>query len=336
MITYFCMFFVVAFLGALCLYKAGVLEKNEHFFDITSTTAMRGFWCLVVILVHVPVAYGNKVQDLISSFGYIGVTFFFMTSGYGLKVGFLKNGSIKKFWRRRLPKLLIPMFWVNVISFLSTGIIEKRYNYLKLVTITGWVQWLLICYFVFWLFYRLEFIKYKDTGIILTLVIFSSIVFITGKFITSTTWVTEIYGFIWGILLANHKSFFERKALIFWKRKVIGLFFLSGIVGVLYIKYKHLFFVGNYLIKIALGFIILLFILQLVTRIQVGNSVANFIGKISYEVYLIHSIIFYIIESLIPHIESGEFIVIAIICTIVMAFIVNAISKKCFTLLNNR
>lgn len=57
------------------------------FFNLTNTTAMRGFWCIIVILVHIPAVYQNRIQDLMGSFAYIGVTFFFMTSAYGLKVG---------------------------------------------------------------------------------------------------------------------------------------------------------------------------------------------------------------------------------------------------------
>lgn len=72
------------------------------------------------------------------SFAYIGVTFFFMTSAYGLKVGAKKNpDSTKVFWRRRLPKLLIPMFLVNVLTMvmhlieckdISPGIAENNRN----------------------------------------------------------------------------------------------------------------------------------------------------------------------------------------------------------------
>ena len=118
--TYAIMGLVLLFMAFILIYKAKLTKDTSHFFNLTNTTAMRGFWCIIVILVHIPAVYQNRIQDLMGSFAYIGVTFFFMTSAYGLKVGAKKNpDSTKVFWRRRLPKLLIPMFLVNVLTIYS-------------------------------------------------------------------------------------------------------------------------------------------------------------------------------------------------------------------------
>lgn len=110
---------------------------------LTNTTAMRGFWCIIVILVHIPAVYQNRIQDLMGSFAYIGVTFFFMTSAYGLKVGAKKNpDSTKVFWRRRLPKLLIPMFLVNVLTMVMHLIECKDISPLDLLSVNMWVAFI--------------------------------------------------------------------------------------------------------------------------------------------------------------------------------------------------
>lgn len=133
------------------------------FFNLTNTTAMRGFWCIIVILVHIPAVYQNRIQDLMGSFAYIGVTFFFMTSAYGLKVGAKKNpDSTKVFWRRRLPKLLIPMFLVNVLTMVMHLIECKDISPLDLLSVNMWVVWLLACYAIYWavnIFVDMEGIK---------------------------------------------------------------------------------------------------------------------------------------------------------------------------------
>lgn len=100
-----------------------ITKDTSHFFNLTNTTAMRGFWCIIVILVHIPAVYQNRIQDLMGSFAYIGVTFFFMTSAYGLKVGAKKNpDSTKVFWRRRLPKLLMACaLIIQLRNFLETA-----------------------------------------------------------------------------------------------------------------------------------------------------------------------------------------------------------------------
>lgn len=78
-------------MGILVLALAGITlwgikyDPNKNsFMSIEDTTFLRGFWCIIVVLVHVPEAYQNGIQDMLGSFAYIGVTFFFMTSAYGL------------------------------------------------------------------------------------------------------------------------------------------------------------------------------------------------------------------------------------------------------------
>lgn len=44
--------------------------------SLEDTTFLKGFWCIIVVLVHVPVAYQNRIQDILGSFAYVGVTFF--------------------------------------------------------------------------------------------------------------------------------------------------------------------------------------------------------------------------------------------------------------------
>ena len=86
MITYGIMTFILLFLAGLLLVGAEYKPDSKHFFDIDNTNALRGFWCLIVVLVHIPAVYQNPIQDMIGSFAYIGVTFFFMTSAYGLRL----------------------------------------------------------------------------------------------------------------------------------------------------------------------------------------------------------------------------------------------------------
>ena len=95
-----------------CIFLVSILivgskkQEDNHFFDKENINALRGFWCLIVVLVHMPLLYQKKIQDMIGSFAYIGVTFFFMTSAYGLRFQIENNPEkINTFWQNRLPKL---------------------------------------------------------------------------------------------------------------------------------------------------------------------------------------------------------------------------------------
>lgn len=330
MLTLACMLLIVAFLGFIIIFidRKG---KNGSFFDLENTNCMRGFWCLIVLLVHIPAQYQNSIQNVIGSFAYIGVTFFFMTSSYGLTLGAIKD--IEKvrqgFWKRRLGKLLLPMVIVNIARVTAEAVCLKSFTWWKLFAITGFVRQILFFYFIFWIVICIlpEKISFDIKCVILyiSVVLFSVVIYFwktNGIF----GWPVESFGFAYGLLLARKKEIFlklsKKKAWIF-----AGIFCgLSLIVGVTYLKFKSIVFLGDYLIKTILGISILCFMLFLNSRISIGNCVSRFLGKISYEVYLIHDVIFIVLAALPLTLNSGVFVLCSIIFTIVFSFVVNKLS----------
>lgn len=340
---------ILCFFAFILLFKSEYCQNgNSQFFDIHTSGAMRGFWCLIVILVHIPPQYQNTIQDMIGSFGYIGVTFFFMTSAYGLSITLHKRpDSIATFWKTRLPKLLIPNWTANIffslvfiILFLLYAIliqyeldviqlIRSELNILYLIEIDGWILWLLGCYFIFWFCHK--FIPEKHRIIMICVAIFGgSISLYIARFILTDNpggWCTESIGFIWGILLAEKydviKEYFTEK----WPVKVILSCCISLIIGLLYLKFKTVVFWGAYLLKIILGVSILCFILILNCKIKIGNSIVKYLGKVSFEVYLIHGYVFAVTAFIFPQITSGPFIIISMALTIFFASVVHKLSQ---------
>ena len=323
-------------MAAIVLFFAGTLligielkSDNEHFFDKQNSNAMRGFWCLTVILVHVPIAYQNRIQDMLGSFAYIGVTFFFMTSAYGLKLEIEKKpGNIKTFWRRRLPKLLIPCIFVNIVGIMIDIVKGKEISAISLIYIDCWVRWLLVCYLIFWIAQR--FCAECANIIICVLVIFFSItVYVCKGWINQTTWCPEVFGFVWGILFKRTKDEFTNWINRAWGMKCAMLFVIVGLLGVAYLKLKPVVFFGDYLLKTLLGLAIITFMLALNSHIKLGNRVNQFLGGISFEVYLLHGIVFGLIIYLMAETSSGVFIVSGILVTIVLSVIVHKVNRLC-------
>ncbi len=318
----------------IVLFLAGVLGfrdkkgKTAEFFDQDTSLAMRGFWCLIVVLVHIPyepVNYTNTIQDLIGSFAYIGVTFFFMTSGFGLTLAAIKRPDpfIKGFWSKRLIKLLIPMAIVNTLVILAKFIAERSFDPWDIVHINGWVRILLIFYFIVWAVHRFAPSKWavqtKSFIVIGVVIILSlTIYFFNGLYLFG--WPTELYGCIYGILMALLKDKFKEFALKFWWLKAICCLLLSGILGIAYIHLKWISFFGEYLLKILLSSAILSFVFILNAKISIGNPVSRFLGSISYEVYLSHSVAFILLETLPLRLSSGLFILCALGITVLLSF----------------
>lgn len=315
------------------LWKAELDCNKNSFMSMEDTKFLRGFWCLIVVLVHVPSMYQNTIQDMLGSFAYIGVTFFFMTSSYGLKYSIKKKPDyMRNFWKRRIPAILIPALIANAIGVLIGALEGNKISLLSFLNINNWVKVLLLYYFSFWIIYHvlIKFVKkrgiWQDVLMCAIVIIFSLVDRLTVFKITSI-WIVEPLGFAYGIIASNHEEqiieWFEKN----WGIKSIVLMVLSGVLGVAYLKLKPIAFWGDYCLKIVLGMAITSFIFIVLSKIRAGNSINGFLGNISYEVYLMHGTAFRLI-AMLGKINSGVYICSAIFLTIVLSFLLNKMCRR--------
>lgn len=332
------------FFVLLCciVYKAKIYpDTNPNFFDVENTNALRGLWSIIVIMVHIPAAYGNIIQDAAGSFANVGVTFFFMLSGYGLTASLQHRGALQKnFWKRRLLKLLIPQLLLNIASVLLFHLLfGDKIQFLSIVWISRWLTWLLVCYLIFWSMHKLipDF-KWANAAIAILIVAFSVAQYCLKYFgvIEATIWSTEIYGFLWGIILAAFYPQIKHLANRHWLLKTVLICIAAILMGITYLKYKTIVFWGDYLLRIALACVIIIFLLLLNMRISVGNRALRLLGSISFELYLSHTAVINAIERGIPAARSGLFILMVLIGASIMSAFVHAISAYVFRKINLR
>ncbi len=329
--TYVFMGLLVLFIAVSTLWGVKYSPKKNSFMTVDDTSFLRGFWCIIVVLVHVPVEYQNRIQDMMGSFAYIGVTFFFMTSAYGLKWSMEhKPGYMDHFWARRLPHILLPAIIANVFEVAMKSLIGNDYSWYSYVDINGWVKVLLLNYFVFWLVYKIApmFIKgkhWQDWTMCLIVLCFSLIDYFTDFKVTSK-WVVEPLGFAYGILAAKYADRIKAVIRERWFVKSICLMVLSAVTGVAYLKFKTVHIWGDYLLKIALGIMITAFMYELISNLKVGNKINRFIGSISYEVYIMHRGVFALMIFVFGYtLNSGLYVVASVILTLILAFILKMV-----------
>lgn len=326
---------ILLFLAALLLIGAKYRPDGAHVFSRENSGAMRGFWCLIVVLVHVPAAYQNRIQDMLGSFAYVGVTFFFMTSAYGLRLAAVKRPeSLGRFWRNRLPKLLVPCVITNAIGMALRALCGSEVDLGMLVRINGWVCWLLVCYFLFWLCCRFLPVSRRDWAVCGLVTIFSLAVYLSKP--QTTTWCPEVLGFAWGILLGRWMDRFRIWLSRGWAAKIAALCLLSAGLGVAYLRCKGIPFWGDYVLKIVLGMVILGFLLALNGRISIGNPVSRGLGAISFEVYLLHGAVFFALESAFPELNSGVFILVSLIFTVLLSLAAQRLGSRILTPFYNK
>ena len=322
------MMIVILFLIEILLKNVKLRKNKSDFFDKETTNSLRGFWSIVILLVHVPPVYQNRIQDMIGSFAYIGVTFFFMTSAYGVTFCETKIEE-KDFWKKRILKILVPCIVSNCIYVIFKMIREKNFLVIEIFRINLWVQWLLFCYFILWLNNKFISKKHRDLVTYIIIILVSLGIYFLKKVnvINQVTWCTEIYGFIYGILMVKYRKDLVEILSSKWRKKTVIICFLAIIIGIGYLKYKGIVFLGDYLLKILLGIIILLYMIILNINIKIGNKLNKFLGDISYEIYLIHGITFIILSNIYPNSGSGMFIIFSIIITIILSKICKMVSE---------
>lgn len=325
---------IVIVLASIILMKISYNQQNNRFFDKENTNAMRGFWSLIIILVHIPVVYQNQIQDMLGSFAYIGVTFFFMTSAYGLKISLENSQNKLMFWKRRLIKILIPCITTNIVSMIISNITKGKVSLSDIVHINDWVKWLLVCYVIFEIVNILVPEEKGDKYVCLGVLGFSLIIYISkmiGIF-ESTVWCSEIFGFVWGIIFASKKEEIYNWINEKWQKKVILGFIGTLMMGIFYLKFKSMLFIGDYVLKIILGLVIIFFVLILNTRINLNNRIGKVLGKISYETYLLQWTMIPLVGCLGLK-ESGIYILILYVSIILVAYVINRVDKKIFEML---
>ena len=149
--------------AALFLYGVKADREGTFFMSKDFTTTMNGLAAIVVVFVHFPTEYQNKLQDLVGSFAYVAVTVFFLFSAYGMLLSVDRNERyLKTFWINRIAGLVVPNWMVNfalaAIIFLFASKSVEMDNVFQLNTYV----WVLLGYCV--VFYLVELMSKRYKG----------------------------------------------------------------------------------------------------------------------------------------------------------------------------
>lgn len=321
---------VLIVFGIVALWGTKRETGTSGFFSKDYTTFLKGVAAIVVVFVHFPTEYANPLQDLTGSFAYVGVTVFFLVSAYGMCNSVYSNAKyLSTFWRNRLVSLLIPNLLINIV-FYSADWLAGMHPLLKMLyDINYYVVILLEFCLVFYLvmLFRDRFKTPAIAEYILIGIVTASAVY---RYFTDHVipqgWCYERMGLVWGILLYRH-----RDKLLLWCRtrrvsKIIVFVAVSGILGVLYLKYKLVWFWGGFLLKIVLA-LALIVLITLMTYDRKFNRAILSLGDNSYEIYLSHGFVMLILAYLAPGLPGGVFIAATLAATLIISYATHRLAK---------
>lgn len=334
--TIIIMMIIMVLFAWIMIYGITKKSDNELLFDKNDTLYLKGLWAIIIILVHIPSNQQNIIQDIIGSFAYIGVTFFFLASAYGLKYNSDKKKEyLSNFFNKRIIKIIIPMFIVNMILIMINLFVLKSYTFGVFSLINEWVLRLIFAYIVFWFFHEKKFKnnnKKADLYTSIAICMYSLLGCIPIPIFGSIfKWNVEIIGFVFGIYFYNNNNLIKSNKL-----SMLFSIVLSIIFGISYIKFKTIPLFGSYILRTVLSVTMNYLSFQIIKVFRLGNFINNYIGKISYELYLCHPGIILILNELFPTINSGFFIFLVLLVSIAFASIIHMIDSRLFLLLNNK
>lgn len=363
---------VLTFWGAQ-IYKS---ETSPTFLTLEQSKMIQGASCLCIILHHLVQAvtgYGVRSIGLTTVFNYIGFYFtaiFFFFSGYGLLTSHLqKEDYLNKFLQKRLPKVLIPFWIVNLILVAisiigygdrkSTGIVLREIFGLRLINSNGWfIVEIILFYLAFFILFSL--IKKKDIalGILCVFVLFViRFAFFRGhdlegnkiSYFRGEWWYNSTVVFIFGLLYAR----FREKIDLFCQKfyyALLALFAALSIAGIHFSTFAVKRY-GYYHTNLAYGYrealytlvvqsisclFFTMFVLLLNMRIRLTNRVIKYVGSISLTLFLVHG---YLVNRILSNVRMSDFVrflvvfIVSIACAAMISPLSNALVKRTIDIL---
>ena len=323
-------FFIIIF--SLILFFCGILSKERHLktdmLSIDHTNTAKGIACVMIVIHHIA---GIEGLNIFSPFGGIGVCIFLICSGYGLSISYKKHG-LKDFIIKRFFRILIPFLVVNVITYIYLFSTSKDYLILTNTYIFWYVYYIIVVYIIFYIIYKF-FYKYRILLINIAIALYSEL---KGYPVT----IQQIFSFSMGILIFEYSN---KLILIDNNKCKVFIGFSLIILSVAFLLLKNIFKIynNNYLINVsnclmiifgAVGIIILSYFLLKKKYISLA---LKFIGKLSYEVYLVHLILLKLFKEIrfTPFVSVCYILAFIIISKLIFEFS-NYVSKAVFRLYN--
>lgn len=275
-------------------------NKKNNWMDRNFTMAIKGFSILTVVWAHTGAGLGIGGIQFIAG---VGVSLFLICSGYGLELSYEKNG-LKDFWKKKILKVCIPFWIVELIGLIISGKwnLERYFLdmlFIKPATAYGWFMgYIVVCYILFF-FVQILSDKFKLINNKKLLMIFG----VFGVwFLVESLWFADsdmpflkarqMFSFPFGMLIAVNKEEIIKskqitKSLIIICGLLIGLFFM-GVTQIQYIKDLPYLLSNIMSLFTVLPISVSVLIIGLMFTRLTQNFEFSFIGKISYEVYLVH------------------------------------------------
>ncbi len=297
-------FFIIFIIASFFTLTRG---KNTTFLEFYETNQIKGISIFLIVIGHLWVHVSAEKAAVILSGE--GVSLFLILSGFGLtRSNITKPYSVKSFFLKRLSKLFVAYWIVTVLILILDFYLLDRTYQLKDICLTfmginisettkqiDYARWF-ITFIIFWYLIFILSAKVRYGRYFLPIIFVSScFIFVFDYYVSHFGWY-QIFSFFTGCFMGRHLE--SIKTIILKKSFIIGLAGLTGIIAVLLLNlYVSIFlrdslpYIISLLFEEAKSIIFSLSIISVVFYVGTWGIMSHFLnllGKISYELYLIH------------------------------------------------
>ena len=320
-----------------------LLPINNDYLGVKSTTGVKGFLAIGIIFHHL--SQWVTTGEEFSNFGYMGtyiVSVFFFLSGYGLYVqNGRKENYLDNFLVKRLSKVLIPFIVISSIYLIyrrMNGQVLSSVYFIDLfkkgstVIYNGWFVDIIILMYIFF-YISFTVFSNKKIAILVNTVFIIFYIVLAIKLEYGFWWYDSSLPFVLGLIWAKNKKYIDE---ILNKYYFIILVCITGLLFTFH-QYsfilKKLNLVDSYSYVLAANIdniIFTIFFVLTMRKIDFSNSRLLFLGKISFELYMIHGLVMSIFGKyfVTSRINDVIFTILVLIVSIFLAWLINVIIKK--------
>ena len=320
-----------------------LLPINNDYLGVKSTTGVKGFLAIGIIFHHL--SQWVTTGEEFSNFGYMGtyiVSVFFFLSGYGLYVqNGRKENYLDNFLVKRLSKVLIPFIVISSIYLIyrrMNGQVLSSVYFIDLfkkgstVIYNGWFVDIIILMYIFF-YISFTVFSNKKIAILVNTVFIIFYIVLAIKLEYGFWWYDSSLPFVLGLIWAKNKKYIDE---ILNKYYFIILVCITGLLFTFH-QYsfilKKLNLVDSYSYVLAANIdniIFTIFFVLTMRKIDFSNSRLLFLGKISFELYMIHGLVMSIFGKyfVTSRLNDVIFTILVLIVSISLAWLINLIIKK--------
>ncbi|WP_418551781.1 acyltransferase family protein [Prevotella sp.] len=294
-----------------------------HTISRDSSNCLKGIMAIVIVLHHLSQWSDiNLLRIIFGDFGVVVVGCFFFLSGYGLISSYKIKGEayLTGFPLKRLRKLVVPFIFVIILFQL---IYKKNVDILycfKVGNVNDILphSWYVFCAIIFYFIFYIVF-KYtsNEKRGILKILIFTMLFAGMFKVIHySGYWWVSLFMFPIGLYVKSYEKYLIGKE----SKYIMYLWVIIGsLITIIYLfQIKHTGFILDNLSP-------LIFISSLM-MINISYKPLKFLGNISYEIYLVQGIAFYLLREFVTN--DVYFVLLSLIFIILLSSLIKYFINK--------